>query len=318
MYPLTLEPFLRPMVWGGRKLETHLGKPLPTDQPYGESWEIFWQNRVTNGPFAGRTLGEVITAQPEAMTGRADATAEFPLLVKFLDAEQWLSVQVHPDDAKALELEGEPRGKTECWYIIDAEPGAQLAYGLCEALDAAGFRAAVASGRARNVLQYVPVAAGDFIFVPAGTQHAIGPGILLYELQQTSDTTYRVYDWDRVGLDGKPRDLHLDKALAVTNYTVNPPATRPYTFEHNEHAGYSAAELMRGQYFSLDLLNITQQCPRDTGGVHAHLLSAIRGAAEIRGVGFAPVPLPAGSSAFIPAIVGRYHLVGNADVLCAW
>jgi mannose-6-phosphate isomerase len=323
-YPLLFEPSLHVKVWGGRQLATRLGKTLPTDEPYGESWEIFWQNRVINGPLAGHSLSELIAADPVALCGSSHAGAEFPLLIKFLDAQDWLSVQVHPDDTMALQIEGEPRGKTECWYIIDASPGAQIAYGLAEPLDAAGFRAAIREGRTREVIQYVPVAPGDFVFVPAGMQHAIGPGILLYELQQTSDTTYRVYDWDRMGLDGKPRTLHLDKALAVTTFAVSPPAKRPYSFVRGE--GFEVASLIRGQYFNLDRLRLTGSCPRDTAGAHPHLLSVVHGETILRGEGFSSVHLPLGASVFVPAGVGAYeigagdeaHESRGAEVLCAW
>src|SRR4051812_25265131 len=208
MYPLLFAPSLHEKVWGGQQLESRLGKVPPSDQPIGESWEIYWKNRVANGEFRGKTLGDLIAEHPEEMVGSKNADPEFPLLIKFLDAQDWLSVQVHPDDKLALELEGEPRGKTECWYIIDATPDAQIAYGFSEQLDAASYRKAIEAGRSKEVLQYVRVAPGDFIYLPAGQLHAIGPGILLYELQQTSDTTYRLYDWDRMGLDGKPRELH--------------------------------------------------------------------------------------------------------------
>src|SRR5262249_52399588 len=149
-------------------------------------------------------------------------------LIKFLDAQQWLSVQVHPDDELAAKLEGEPRGKTECWYVLDAVPGAQIVYGFAESMDAESFRKAIAERRVKDVLQYVSVAPGDFVFMPAGMVHALGPGLLIYELQQTSDITYRVYDWDRVGLDGKPRELHLEKALACTRFEINPRAKTNY------------------------------------------------------------------------------------------
>lgn len=317
VYPLRFEPALHVKVWGGRQLETRLGKPLPTGEPYGESWELYWKNRVANGPHAGRTLGELIAVDPAGMVGKADAGEDFPLLIKFIDAQDWLSVQVHPNDAQAKALEGEPRGKTECWYIVDAEPGAQLAYGLAVSLDAKSFREAVRQGRAKDVMQYVSVEAGDFIFVSAGTQHAIGPGVLLYELQQTSDTTYRVYDWDRLGLDGKPRELHLDKALAVTTYRVNPAAKMGYV-ERAEN-GYARAELVSGKYFGLDRLTVHTGCDLDTHMDRPHALTTIQGEAEIRGGGFAPVALPLGATAFVPAGVGRYTLGGpGAVVLCAW
>lgn len=319
LYPFCFEVPLEARVWGGRKLETRLGKKLSTDQPVGEAWEIFWKNRVTNGVHAGKTLGELIAAYPKAIAGADDASPEFPLLVKFIDAQDWLSVQVHPDDALALKLEGQPRGKTECWYIIDAAQGAQLAYGLSEPMDAERFREAIRTGRAGQVLQYVTVAPGDFIYVPAGTQHAIGPGILLYELQQTSDTTYRVYDWDRMGLDGKPRELHLDKALISTRFTVKPTAKVPYEMRHGG-PGYDVASLIRGPYFGLDKIVLKGACVLDTGGKRAHLLSVVAGQAELHCEDCQPVVLSLGMSVFVPAEFGLFTLVTDhgAEILHAW
>jgi mannose-6-phosphate isomerase len=318
--PIFLEPALNVRVWGGRQLESRLGKPLPTAEPYGESWEIFWKNRVAGGQ---QTLGELIAADPHGMTGIGTAGAEFPLLVKFLDAQDWLSVQVHPDDAQAAQLEGEPRGKTECWYVVDAAPGAQLIYGLKGVTSADQYRRMVAEGRTREALQFVDVQAGDFIFVPAGTQHAIGPGLLIYELQQTSDTTYRVWDWDRVGLDGKPRPLHLEKALAVTHYGDQPPAKTPYTF-HPQPYGESA-RLVRGPFFNLDLLRLNGTYTADlrqsetVGGpaLRAHLITVIKGALRLEG-DFPAASLPLGISVFVPAGVGRYTLSGTGEALIAW
>jgi mannose-6-phosphate isomerase len=311
-YAMILQPQLHARVWGGNRLSTHLGKDLPPGQPIGESWEVFWKNPIRGGHYAGRTLGDLIAEFPADMVGNASADAEYPLLVKYLDTREWLSVQVHPDDAKALELEGQPRGKTECWYVMEAEPGAQLAFGLAEPLDAASLRGAIESGRARDVMQYVDVQVGDFIYVPAGTMHALGPGLLIYELQQTSDTTYRVYDWDRLGLDGKPRELHLDKALACTHFDVKPQAVKPLP--------PGTGMLVESQYFSLERIVWDDETVRDTAGKSAHLLSVIEGHAEVRIDGHSPVLLPQGVSAFIPACVGRYTLVadGSATVLRAW
>jgi mannose-6-phosphate isomerase len=203
--------------------------------------------------------------------------------------------------------------------VIEAVPGAKIAYGLSEAHDKASLRAAIESGQAESVMQYVEVQAGDFIFVPAGTMHALGPGLLIYELQQTSDTTYRVYDWDRLGLDGKPRALHLDKALECTHFAVNPPAKVPYLL-NTVADGVQAAELVRGQYFALDKLLLTEAHALDTGGTTAHLVTAISGHVEWRGSTYLPQLFPQGTSALIPAGVGEYHLVpdGEAEVLVGW
>ncbi|MCE7947912.1 MAG: mannose-6-phosphate isomerase [Chloroflexi bacterium CFX4] len=304
-YPLLFEPSLHVKVWGGRQLATRLGKRLPTDEPYGESWEIFWRNHIANGEDSGKALGQLIREFPEAMTGNPNAESEFPLLIKFLDAQDWLSVQVHPDDALARQLEGEPRGKTECWYIVDAAPNAQLIYGFSQPTNAQEFSRAIAEGRARDYLQFVPVQAGDFIHVPAGMMHAIGPGILLYELQQTSDTTYRVYDWDRMGLDGKPRPLHLEKALQCTRFEVNPPAKVPYTV-HEVEGGITYARLIEGQYFSLRRFSLPPQTRlKITYDGKAHLLTVINGTLDVSAAmgkdASRTVVATAGTSVFVPA-----------------
>jgi mannose-6-phosphate isomerase len=319
MYPMLLEPVLQTRVWGGRQLETRLGKKLPGEQPYGESWEIFWKNRVTNGVFAGQTLGEVIEQYPEAMVGGKDVQAEFPLLVKFLDAQDWLSVQVHPTDSLAKELEGEPRGKTECWYIIDAEPGAKLVYGFAEPMDANRFRTAIETGRAKDVMQYVEVAPGDFIFVPAGMMHPIGPGILLYELQQTSDTTNPVYDWDRMGLDGKPRELHIDKSLKCTTYEVNPDAKVKYHFE--QHGAWQRARLAANEYFTLDRILLNEQGTLQVAAP-VHTITVTKGCIRLASnTGqFEPLEVKSGESVFVPAQAGSYMATatGETELLLAY
>lgn len=325
MYPLVFEPSLHAKVWGGHQLETLLGKHPTTSEPIGESWEIFWKNRVSNGVFRGKTLGELISEYSESLVGVAGADPEFPLLVKFIDAQEWLSVQVHPDDVLANQLEGQPRGKTECWYVVDAVPGAQIAYGLSKALDKDSFRKVIADGGTRDVLQYVEVVPGDFIYVPAGTMHALGPGVLIYELQQTSDTTYRVYDWDRMGLDGKPRELHIEKSLACTRFDVCPPAKVQYKVQ-NDTPGIKISQLIRGQYFALDLLTIRQKELRESSFSidydAAHLLTVISGKITLADheERYEPVSLTTGMSAFVPARLGAYSIVPDdqAQILQAW
>ncbi len=323
-YPLLFEPALFEKVWGGRQFESRLDKPLPPDQPIGESWEVFWKNHVANGEFRGKTLGELIRQYPQEMTGSAKADPEFPLLIKFIDAQDWLSVQVHPDDARAAELEGQPRGKTECWYIIDAAPDSQIAYGFAEPLDAESYRKAIEAGRSKETLQFVNVAPGDFIYLPAGQIHAIGPGILLYELQQTSDTTYRVYDWDRMGLDGKPRELHLDKALKCIDFSVQPPAKVNYAAPDDAH-GIGMTTLINGKYFSLDKLSFNGP---DLDSItfepqnKARTLTVTAGRVTLYDIEskVPPTTLSRGQSAFLPAALGRYQIefTSASEVLRAW
>ncbi|HLY29364.1 MAG TPA: type I phosphomannose isomerase catalytic subunit, partial [Aggregatilineales bacterium] len=335
LYPLKFEPALYEKVWGGRQLETRLGKALPPKQPIGESWEIYFKDRIANGDYRGQTLGELIAAHPIEMLDEEKSNGEFPLLIKFIDAQDWLSVQVHPDDALAMELEGQPRGKTECWYIIDAAPGAQLVYGFSEKTDAEDFRRLIESGHGKDVLQYVHVEPGDFIYVPAGTMHAIGPGIILYELQQTSDTTYRVYDWDRMGLDGKPRELHLEKALRCTHFDVKPRAKVDYKSGPFDQY-LSVAQLIRAPYFSLErysfheatdahdevFVNMTVDPDDPEGRAYPHALSVIGGeftlvSSEDR---FEPLKISLGESVFMPSQIGEYRIdaAGGSELLMAY
>lgn len=313
LYPLLFEPILVERPWGGRGLEAEFGKKLPPGEKIGESWEIYSTSVISNGALAGRTLRDALKKFGAAL-GPRDGD-DFPLLVKLLDAHEWLSVQVHPNDEQALALEGQPRGKTECWYILYAEPDAQIAYGASQAMSAEEYRAMVAAGRARESLTYVPVKAGDFVYVPATTPHAIGPGIMIYELQQSSDTTYRVYDWDRVGKDGKPRELHLEKAITVMN--LQPPAEVKVNYKGHPMPGEIGwvDELIHGPYFALDRVRLfTPETVHRTGGT-CQLLTVIEGEIAIN-----DVAVGKGVSTLIPAALERYTIMqsGGAMLLKAW
>jgi len=240
-YLLKMSPYLRPKVWGGRKLEEVFAKDLPEPGPYGESWEVSdleeGQSTVCNGPLAGRSLAEVVREWGEAMTGAGRAGEQFPLLVKILDASDDLSVQVHPSDADIarLGLLGAD-SKDESWIILnsDADPSIDsdseqprgcILHGFEKATTPADFRMAVDENRAADVLRRRAVFAGDVIRVAPGTIHAICAGVVLLEIQEPSDTTYRVYDYQRPGMDGNPRELHLEKAMQVSNFGEHAPAT---------------------------------------------------------------------------------------------
>jgi mannose-6-phosphate isomerase len=236
-YPLTFDPIFKERVWGGRRLFTGLGKAPPSDSPstpIGESWELVDlptaqdQSRVTTGAWAGRSLGELVRSEhrAELMGPVALDGGHFPLLVKYIDASQTLSVQVHPGEEAAARLGG--RAKAEAWYILAAEPGATIYLGLQPGTTAAQLRAALERGAVEELVLRVPARPGDLLPVPPGTVHAIGAGVLLAEVQQPSDTTYRVYDWGRVGLDGRPRELHVAQALESIDFrAAGGPTTGP-------------------------------------------------------------------------------------------
>lgn len=263
---IRFEPIYQTRVWGGRLLETRLGRILPDPGlPYGESWEISAREeadcRVIGGSFDGRRLSE-LWADPalrRALFGEEAPEAErFPLLCKILDAREKLSVQVHPPASVAGELGGEP--KTEVWYIAHAEPGAVLYVGVVEGVDEGRFREAIAAGEVERCIHALPVGKGQHLFIPSGRLHAIGAGLLIYEIQQSSDTTYRVYDWNRPGIDGKPRDLHIEESLKCIDFTDTAPAMGEAGGEllvHCEHfrlerhrlaAGTPLAEAVRGRF----------------------------------------------------------------------
>lgn len=252
MTPITFQPLYMPRVWGGRSLETVYGRSLPDDQPYGESWEVSdrpaEQSVVATGPFAGKSLHELWTEHREDVFGPGYGGERFPLLVKILDARDDLSIQVHPPAAVAPRLGGEP--KTEMWFIADATPGARLYIGLRDGATREGFGEAIADGTVEDHVHAVEPAAGESIFIPSGRLHAIGAGLLIYEIQQNSDTTYRVFDWNRVGLDGMPRELHVEESMACIDFNdVEPGMDTPAgdTLARCEHFRVDKRELAAGE-----------------------------------------------------------------------
>lgn len=221
--PLVFEPLYMERVWGGRKLETLFGKNLPSGAVIGEAWELVdrpeAQSVVHCGPLRGQTLNELWMESREEIFGSRYAGFEgrFPLLVKLLDAAEKLSVQVHPPADVARQLKGEP--KTEMWYVAAVEDGADLYAGLKAGTTREQFEQALASGRCANLLHRIVTKPGDCIFIPSGRVHAIGAGNVIVEIQQNSDTTYRVFDWNRTGLDGKPRALHVSESLRSIDFS---------------------------------------------------------------------------------------------------
>jgi mannose-6-phosphate isomerase len=220
-YPLKFEPIYKQRIWGGQRLREVFGKDLPASVRIGESWELVDlpddKSVIANGELAGLTLHSVIEQYPKEITGDEDFSLPFPLLIKILDAEDVLSVQVHPDPETCRRMgKGEP--KTECWYIISAEPGAVIYKGLKKGVTKERFAEAIEKGTVAETLVKVPVSAGECHFLPAGTAHSIGPGLLIAEIQTPSDTTYRVFDFNRVDDAGKARELHVAEALESINF----------------------------------------------------------------------------------------------------
>ncbi len=318
LYPLQFEEVYKEKVWGGRNLEKVLGKALPPGQKIGESWEITEEGVVRNGIYRGRTLQTLTAELGPYLLGDRVTSPHFPLLTKFIDAQEVLSVQVHPDDQYALENEGEPFGKTEAWYIIHAEPGAGLIHGFRERIDAQEMKQAIEEGRLAEHLYHLEVAAGDVVFVPAGTVHAIKPGVVLFEIQQSSDRTYRIYDWNRVGLDGQSRPLHVDQALEVTDFGLWPDhKVKSITLREGDNR---RAYLVACRYFVLELweLEVGQVGGQDRAT--CRLYSLLEGKVAIEYGAGKRLEVEQGQSVLIPAYMGRYIVrpAGTARLLCAY
>lgn len=316
-YPFVCEPVFKERVWGGRTLERFFGGGLPPG-PVGEAWVLGEHprgtNAVTNGVLAGSDLGQVCRRHREAILGtlaiRAGA-ARFPLLVKLLDARDRLSVQVHPADGDPTLTPGES-GKTEMWYILDAEPGATIVYGLRDGVGPREFARAIADERVADCLREVPVAAGDAFLIPAGTIHALGAGVLVAEIQQSSDTTYRVHDYGRLGLDGQPRELHIREALQVTRYQ------RPAPPRRSDAAGTNRwTELSRSRHFVVEKGLCQGEWIEETSSETFQALLVGQGIGGLEWNGGA-MPLTPGQAVLLPAALGGYALTGEMEVLRTW
>ncbi|MBW8015468.1 MAG: mannose-6-phosphate isomerase [Planctomycetes bacterium] len=221
IYPIKFRPIFKQRIWGGRAVSAVFGKTTPPGVKIGESWELADlpedKSVIVNGPLAGQDIASAIDKLGPAITGKSDYTPPLGLLIKILDASDVLSVQVHPDARTCLRMgKGDP--KTECWYIIDAKPGACIYKGLKGGTTKEQFAAAIADGTCAELIEKIAVKIGECHYLPSGTVHAIGAGLLIAEIQQPSDTTYRVFDWNRVGDDGKPRQLHIDEALESIHF----------------------------------------------------------------------------------------------------
>ena len=270
----TIEPQYRERVWGGQRLRS-------ASPPIGEAWIAYGPSRVARGGLAGRTVNELIAIDSAGLLGTAVAGrfgTRFPLLIKILDCADWLSVQVHPNDAQARRMVGRNEfGKTEAWYFLDADPGAQIMVGVKPGVSRDELAARIREGGVLEVADRVSVHGGEALLIPAGTLHALGPGLLLYEIQQASDTTYRVYDWDRPQSAG--RKLHIEESVEVTL------PVGPAELSHPLIAGETgSAAAVECSLFNLELIRVSPgggPLQSDTKGRSFHLVTAIEGAAEI-------------------------------------
>ena len=317
MHPLLLTPLYRRSIWGGRRFATNLGRPLPPGEDFAESWELVDrgddQSIVAAGPLAGTTLGDLVRQRGLELLGRHAPRTVFPLLFKFLDACRDLSVQVHPDDARGARLSPPDLGKTEAWYVIDAAPGSRIYAGLRTAVDRESLAAALRAGRCEDVMHSFEPSPGDCIFIPAGTVHAIGAGVVVAEIQESSDVTYRLYDWNRTGTDGKPRPLHIEAGLeAVTQFgPVTPVQPQAISLGGIPSAAESASRrLVTCDYFLFD--EVRPRGDWAVGGDDAcHFLAVLSGELRLDPEWQLP-PLTKGMCLLLPASIGRQMLAAMA------
>ena len=317
LYPLLLERTLSRRLWGGDRLQQRLQLEAPTPagtDPLGEVWQVYKANRIQNGALAGRTLAEVADQYGETLLGSASSQRygnAVPLLAKFIDAATPLSIQVHPDDAYARRVEAASGhlGKTEAWYIIDATEDAHILWGFNQEVSARSVRRAIDQGTLEDYVNVVPVQAGDVIYNPAGTLHAIGAGIILFEIQQSSDLTYRVYDYQRRDAAGNVRELHVDKALEVLDLQAGQQA-KVAPKQRDEQT----LELIRVDAFAMELWQVNGQRPTHTEASSLEILTLLEGEVVLSSQ-HDPLTLSAGMSGVLPATLGDYQLKGNASLL---
>ncbi|MCI7260429.1 MAG: type I phosphomannose isomerase catalytic subunit [Selenomonas sp.] len=316
LYPMKLEAPLKDYLWGGTRLKDEYGKKTNLDK-VAESWELAChkdgKSKIVNGEAAGLFLEDWLAGQDKSVLGtNAASFPYFPLLIKLIDAKGDLSVQVHPDNDYAMRVEGE-YGKTEMWYIVDCEPGASLLYGFKEKISKEEFERRIADNTLLEVCNRVPVKKGDVFFIDSGTLHAIGKGILICEIQQNSNTTYRIYDYGRVGKDGKPRELHVKKAIDVTK--LEPP-TKPTTAlaKIDIIPGLDMKLLAECEYFTAYHATLKGEASLKAGSESFQTFTVLSGSLKLTS-GDTVLDFYKGESVFIPAGLGIYTLTGDATFI---
>ena len=315
MYPIKLKPAFKDYLWGGTRLRDDFGKDCDFDK-IAESWELSCHKDgnsvVADGEFAGLTLAQYIEKEGKSVLGtNCEKFENFPILIKLIDAKDNLSVQVHPNNEYAQRVEGE-YGKTEMWYVVDCDEGASLLYGFKHNITKEEFRERIENNTLLEVTNSVPVKKGDVFFIEAGTLHAIGKGILIAEIQQNSNTTCRIYDYGRVGADGKPRQLHIDKAVDVTNLC---PA-KPYPqSEPVDMGGWTKKRLAKCEYFTVDVINVDTSAALEADKSSFVNILVLDGGCVLSSEGNDAVELKKGDSVFIPAGLGKFELTGKCSAV---
>ena len=311
-YPIKLTAVCKDYIWGGSRLREEYEKIADSDK-IAESWELSChkdgESVIANGEFAGTTLTEFIEKAGKEVLGEKCCKFEyFPILIKLIDAKDKLSVQVHPDNEYAKRVEG-GYGKTEMYYVVDCEPGAEVLYGFKHNVSREEFERRIKDNTLLEVINSVKVHKGDVFFIEAGTLHAIGKGILIAEIQQNSNITYRIFDYGRVGADGNPRQLHIDKAVDVTDLTPPKYSCKPMGKEEVKY-GYTEQLLSKCEYFRVKKLNVQEECTLKAENDSFNSILVLDGEGELDGV-----KLKKGESCFIPSGYGKYNFVGKAEII---
>lgn len=316
LYPLKFIPRLKERIWGGKALETELGKELPAGTNFGESWEISGLagdiSVVAEGELEGNNLQELVETYMGDLVGDhiyEKFGVEFPLLIKFIDARENLSIQVHPDDELAMDLH-DSYGKTEMWYVIAADPGAALYVGFNRDVTPQEFLDAAADGTLPSLLNRIEVAPGEAYFIPAGTIHAVGQGVLVAEIQETSDITYRVYDWGRKDEDGKPRELHTEAAVSALDFSRGKDLSVTAVPVTNK-----AAQLVECEYFTTNIIAVEDSCERDYSEVDSFVIYICLDGDMAVCFSAGAVELRKGETLLIPRQEDFIEIDGNGTIL---
>jgi mannose-6-phosphate isomerase len=314
LYPLTFVPRFKERVWGGRNLERLYQKALPPNVPIGESWEICDRpgdaSVIANGPLAGKDLRWLMENHRAELLGNGGENVEhFPLLIKILDAREKLSLQVHPPAAKAAAMGGEP--KTEMWYIADATPEADLFVGLKKGVTREEFGKKIGDGSVADCFHRIPVKKDDVMFLPSGRVHALGAGSVIFEIQQNSDTTYRVFDWNRVGLDGKPRELHVPQSMESIDFEDFEPRLIHSIYSRN--AVFKVRYLVDDPLFRVDACIVNRDERFHLRSDGAQILGVLRGIMQVNHEG-TEILLNAGQFVLLPASLEKVTVVAKKQI----
>jgi len=320
LYPLKLNEIFKEKIWGGRKLASLLGKKLPPHVKVGESWELSDHRSdtslVSNGPLAGTSLRALMRRRGRELLGEpfyAGGEQRFPLLLKFIDAEELLSIQVHPDHNYASVHDPEEGGKCEAWLVLDASASSRIIRGLRARVGRRGFERALNENQLESLLNEFPARPGDCIYLPPGTVHGVRPALVLFEVQETSDATYRLHDWGRVGSDGKPRPLHIEKALDVIRFEADD-EDRMVARALPEASGRRWG-LVRGERFVMERLELN--APRTElgeGGFFTLTVLEGKGHLESPGGSWGKIDLSRGNTVLVPAVLEAVEIVPTAPL----